>query len=86
MPDRFARRLPGKLPIRDGLTLATVADLRAYVLTLPHADHCGRWQRTVALMLDGGSVDAIYRAARLALFFDMVLDLEQLEHMDARRA
>jgi hypothetical protein len=59
----FARRLPSELLVKNGPTLATVADARAYVLALP-ADRAEqqRWQRAAELMLRGAGTDAIWQA------------------------
>ncbi len=55
--------------------LATVADARAYVLSLPpHRAERSQWQRAVALMIDGADTEAIWGALKLALLYDATLD------------
>jgi hypothetical protein len=51
---------------------------------LPHAEHCTKWRRAIALMLDSGSPEAVYEATQLALLFDRALDLKELDRLKAR--
>ena len=74
--DPFSRRLPSRIFIKGGPTLATVADARAYILSLPpHRAGCSQWQRAVALMIDGADTEAIWGALKLALLYDATFDV-----------
>ncbi len=74
--DPFARRLPSRIHVKGGPVLATVADARAYVLSLPpHRAERSQWQRAVALMIDGADTEAIWGALKLALLYDATLDV-----------
>ena len=56
--------------------LATVADARAYVLSLPpHRAERSQWQCAVALMIDGEVTEAIWGA--LNVVYDATLDVRR---------
>ena len=72
--DPFSRRLPSRIYVKGGPMLVTVADARAYVLSLPpHRAERSQWQRAVALMIDGAETEAIWGALKLALLYDATL-------------
>jgi hypothetical protein len=78
--DPFARRLPSQIAVKNGPALVTVADARAYVLSLPpHRAEGAQWQRAVALMIDGADTEAIWGALKLALLYDATLDVRRTQ-------
>ena len=79
--DPFNRHLPERLHIRDGPTLATVADARAYILSLtPECTARAQWQHAMQLILDSSvPVDSIWRAVKLALLYDAALDVSRTQ-------
>ena len=60
---------------KDGGTLRTVLDARAYVLRLSKdRERTARWQRATQLLLAKADVGAISRQIEIALFYDGKLD------------
>jgi hypothetical protein len=68
------------VPTKDGSTLHTILDVRAYYMLRPTKDRELRtqWQHAVALLLAQADADIFSRQVELALFFDGRLDLELL--------
>jgi hypothetical protein len=68
----WRRKLSRPLQIREGPTLFTLADARAFILDLSAADQCrNSIQRAAEMILaaaDGGDVGAATEQLRLALF------------------
>ena len=68
------------LPTKDGGTLRTVLDARAYMLALPkHRETSAQWQRAAELLLDQAKVAEFSRAVELALFYDAKLDVSKVQ-------
>ena len=61
--------------------MATVADARAYVLSLPPERTArAQWQHAIQLMLDSSApVESIWRALKLALLYDAALDVSRTQ-------
>jgi hypothetical protein len=73
------KKLARPLPTKDGGTLRTVLDVRAYMLALPKGRETNaRWQHAVALLLEQADMEAFSRQVELALFYDAKLDLAKL--------
>ncbi len=79
MSMKAKRRWPAKLArpitLRDGTTLATLADVRAFILNEPeHIQERNSWQRAAALLMEaaenGGSIEAATAQLELALFLE----------------
>jgi hypothetical protein len=68
----WRRKLSRSLQIREGPTLFTLADARAFILDLPAADQCrNSVQRAAEMILaaaDAGDVGAATKQLELALF------------------
>jgi hypothetical protein len=78
----WSRKLSKPLHTVDGKTLRTLADARAYAVTLPEQYNSRRhWQRAAELMLDAAadasSIAAASKQIELALFLDMRLDVKK---------
>jgi hypothetical protein len=70
----LSRKLNRPLPTKDGVTLRTVLDARAYMLRLSKdRERSARWQ-TAAQFLEKADVGAISRQLELALLYDGKLD------------
>ena len=66
------------LPTKDGGTLRTVLDARAYMFRLSKDwERSARWQRAAQLLLAKANVGAVSRQLELALVHDGKLDLAQ---------
>ena len=77
----WSRRLSWPLTLRDGRTLRSLADARAFVLALPPAyQEYNAWQRAAALLIDaaenGGDVRAATDQVFAALFVQANVKLE----------
>jgi hypothetical protein len=76
---RWNRALTWPLHTRDGQTIKTLADARAFMLDLP-AQYSERkhWQHAAGLMLESSKGGGVYEASaqlKKALFLDMRLDV-----------
>jgi len=72
----LCRELTRPLVTKDGGTLRTVLDARAYMLALPKGrETTAQWQRAAELLLDGATVADFSKAVELALFYDAKLDV-----------
>jgi hypothetical protein len=72
----LTQKLTQPLVTKDGGTLRTVLDARAYMLALSKdREHRAQWQRAAELLLDGANVAAFSKAVELALFYDAKLQL-----------
>jgi hypothetical protein len=64
------------LPTKDGGTLRTVLDARAYMLRLSKdRERSAWWQRAAQLLLAKADVGAVSRQLELALLYDGKLDV-----------
>jgi hypothetical protein len=71
----LSRKLNRPLPTKDGGTLRTVLDARAYMLRLSKdRERSARWQTAAQLLLEKADVGAISRQLELALLYDGKLD------------
>src|SRR5262249_8266787 len=67
---------PTPLPTKDGGTLRTVLDARAYMLGLSKdRERCTQWQHSAELLLAQADVADFSKQVELALFFDAKLDV-----------
>src|SRR5215510_5050457 len=72
----LSRKLTRPLVTKDGGTLRTVLDARAYVLRLSKdRERSARWQRAAQLILAKADVGAVSRQLELALLYDGKLDV-----------
>jgi len=72
----LSRKLTRPLPTKDGGTLHTVLDARAYMLRLSKdRERSAPWQRAAQLVLAKADVDAVSRQLELALLYDGKLDV-----------
>jgi len=69
----FPKKLTRPLPTKDGGTLRTAAEARAYMLELN-----ARWQRAAELLLAEADVAAFSKQVELALFMDANLDVAKI--------
>jgi len=61
---------------KDGGTLRTVLDARAYMLALPkRRETSAQWQRAAELLLAEAGVEDFSKQVELALFYDAKLQL-----------
>jgi len=75
----LSRKLTRPLLTKDGGTLRTVLDARAYMLRLSKdRERSGRWQRVAQLLLAKVDVDAVSRQLELALLYDGKLDVRPM--------
>ena len=75
----LSQKLTRPLVTKDGGTLRTVTDARAYMLALPKARELrAQWQHAAELLLDGADVGAFSKAVELALFYDAKLDVSKV--------
>jgi len=71
----LSRKLIRPLPTKDGRTLRTVLDVRAYMLRLSKdRERTARWQRATQLLLAKADVGAISRQIEIALLYDGKLE------------
>jgi hypothetical protein len=67
-PAYLRNKLARPLPTKDGGTLRTVLDVRAYMLRLPKDRELrAQWQHAVALLMAQADVDIFSRQVELAL-------------------
>src|SRR5262249_16280011 len=72
------RKLTRSLPTKDGGTLRTVLDARAYMLRLSKdRERSARWQRAAQLLDAKADVAPVSRQLDLALLYDGKLDVAQ---------
>jgi hypothetical protein len=70
----LSRKLTRPLPTKDGGTLRTVLDARAYMLRLSKdRERSARWQRAAELLLAEADIGALTKQVELALFFEAKL-------------
>ena len=75
----LSRKLSRPLPTKDGGTLRTVLDARAYMIRLSKdRERSARWQKAAQLLLAKADVDAVSRQLELALFYDGKLDVRAM--------
>jgi hypothetical protein len=75
-PEYLSQKLDRPLPTKDGGTLRTVLDARAYMLALSKDRELRqRWQRACELLLAEADVGALSNQIELALFYDAKLVL-----------
>ena len=75
----LSRKLTRPLPTKDGGTLRTVLDARAYMLRLSKdRDRSARWQRAAQLLLAKAHVGAVSRQLELALVYDGKLNVPKV--------
>jgi hypothetical protein len=73
----LVRKLSRPLPTKDGGTLRTVAEARAYIVALPdHRELRRYWQHAARLILEQADIGDVSRQVELALFLDYKLNLE----------
>jgi hypothetical protein len=71
----LSKKLTRPLATKDGGTLRTILDARAYVLRLSKdQERSAQWQRAVQL-LEHADVAAVSRQVELALFYDGKIDV-----------
>ena len=76
----WSARLSRPLILRDGRTLRTLADARAFVLALtPGEQEYQSWQRAAELLIEaaehGGDIEATTDQVRAALFMQAMVKL-----------
>jgi len=72
----LSKKLTRPLPTKDGGTLRTVAEARAYMVALPKdRELSARWQRAAELLLAEADVADFSKQVELALFMEAKLDL-----------
>jgi hypothetical protein len=75
----LSRKLTRPLPTKDGGTLRTVLDARAYMFRLSKdRERSARWQRTAQLLLAKADVGAVSRQLETALLYDGKLDVRAM--------
>jgi hypothetical protein len=75
----LSKKLTRPLATKDGGTLRTVLDARAYMLRLPkNRQRSARWQRATQLVLAKADVGAFSRQVELALVYDGKLDVSKV--------
>jgi hypothetical protein len=78
-PAYLSQKLTRPLPTKDGGTLRTVLDARAYMLALPkRRETSAQWQRAAELLLGEADLGAFSRAVELALFYEAKLDVSKV--------
>jgi hypothetical protein len=76
----LSRKLTRPLPTKDGGTLRTVLDARAYMLRLSRdRERSARWQRAAELLLAEADIGVLTKQVELALFFEAKLDSTAME-------
>ena len=77
-PAYLSQKLDRPLPTKDGGTLRTVAEARAYMLGLSKSRELrSQWQRAAELLLGEADIAALSGALELALFMDAKLDVSK---------
>ena len=80
MSPYLSQKLTRPLVTKDGGTLRTVLDVRAYMLALSkEREHRSKWQRAAELLLDGATVADFSKAVELALSYEAKLDLTAID-------
>jgi hypothetical protein len=75
----LSQKLTRPIPTKDGGTLRTVAEARAYMLGLSKSRELrSQWQRAAELLLGEADVGAFSNAVELALFYDAKLDVAKM--------
>jgi hypothetical protein len=75
-PAYLSQKLTPPLATKDGGTLRTILDARAYMLALSkQRETSARWQRAAELVLAEDDVGTFSKQLELALFYDAKLDL-----------
>jgi len=75
----LSQKLTRPLVTKDGGTLRTVLDARAYMLALPkRRETSAQWQRAAELLLGQADVAAFSKQVELALFYDAKLDVSKV--------
>jgi hypothetical protein len=75
-PLYLSQKLMRPLVTKDGGTLRTVLDARAYMVQLSRdRERSAQWQRAAKLLLAQADVAEISKQVELALFFDAKLDV-----------
>ena len=75
----LSQKLTRPLPTKDGGTLRTVLDARAYMLRLSKdRERSARWHRAAQLLLAKADVGAVSRQLELALLYDGKLDVRAM--------
>jgi hypothetical protein len=83
----LSQKLDRPLPTKDGGTLRTVAEARAYMLGLSKARELNtRWQRAAELLLAEAAVAELSRQVELALFMEAKLILHVSTDPKARKS
>jgi hypothetical protein len=78
-PAYLSQKLTRPLPTKDGGTLRTVAEARAYMLGLSKARELrSQWQHAAKLLLGEADVAAFSRQIDLAPFYDAKLDVSKV--------
>jgi ABC-type taurine transport system ATPase subunit len=78
---KWSAKLSRPVALRDGTTLKTLADVRAFILDQPeHAQDRRAWQRATKLLMaaaeTGAGIEAATRQVELALFVEGRLVLQ----------
>ena len=72
----LSKKLTRPLATKDGGTLRTILDARAYMLRLSKdRERSAHWQRAAQLLLGHADVAAVSRQVELALFYDGKIDV-----------
>ena len=78
-PAYLSRKLTRPLVTKDGGTLRTVVDARAYMLVLSKdRERRAQWQRAAELLLAQADVADFSKQVELALFHDAKLDVSKV--------
>jgi hypothetical protein len=87
-PAYLSQKLTRPLVTKDGGTLRTVLDARAYMLALTRdREHHAQWQWAAELLLAEADIDAFSRAVELALFMEakLILRYDPIDPKTRRR-
>ena len=72
----LSKKLTRPLATKDGGTLRTILDVRAYMLRLSKdRKRSAQWQRAAQLLLEHADVAALSRQVELALVYDGKIDV-----------
>jgi hypothetical protein len=72
----LSKKLTRPLATKDGGTLRTILDVRAYMLRLSKdRERSAQWQRAAQLLLAHADVAAVSRQVELALVYDGKIDV-----------
>jgi hypothetical protein len=78
-PAYLSRKLTRPLPTKDGGTLRTVVEARAYMLGLSEARELrSQWQHAAKLLFEEADVADFSKQIELALFYDAKLDVSKV--------